>query len=661
MRVFKSTGTDSLLICLIIIIGAVLRFYNYADIPFTHDEFSALFRTQFSNFHDLIIKGVLVDTHPAGVQVFLYYWVKLVGISEPLVKLPFTLFSLASVYLLYAIGRKWFTSTTGLIASSFLAFLQYPVMYGQIARPYASGLFLVLLMVWFWTNLMLTPGKRFYLNLAGYILSSALCAYNHHFTLLFVGVAGLTGVFIIQRRYRLAFILSWAAIFLLYLPHLPIFFSQLKQGGIGGWLSRPRPDFIFDYLAYAFQFSWYVLALVVILVIMSLLWRTNEKPVNYRLVLVSFLWFFIPLLAGFLYSFYINPVLQYSVLVFSFPFLLLLMFFYADAGKAWQKCILVALPALVVIPSLIIEREHYSVFYKSPYREIIIESRNAAGKPGRSNCFILIDSHRRFTDYYLGKPGMKGFTVNYTHDIFDPPVLGSILDTCKSRYFIYGCISNSAWEDYAMIHSKYPFVLSHKCFNEGDVYVFSRDSASSFEDYYFSSFADLDSNNSGWENFRQSSTWFAGEDLQTPVYCMDSGTEFSPIFRGPLRDISRHKNDIIDVCAEVATFDGFSEAYLQLGIYQNQELLRFQSTTIKGMQPGEYRRIFCSCRLADIEWRHHSLSAQGFIWNPKKQELLIRAMSFRIRHGNPFLYGLYRKIEKEKPITFHAGMHTGKN
>ena len=89
MRVFKSTGTDSLLICLIIIIGAVLRFYNYADIPFTHDEFSALFRTQFSNFHDLIIKGVLVDTHPAGVQVFLYYWVKLVGISEPLVKLPF--------------------------------------------------------------------------------------------------------------------------------------------------------------------------------------------------------------------------------------------------------------------------------------------------------------------------------------------------------------------------------------------------------------------------------------------------------------------------------------------------------------------------------------------------------------------------------------------
>lgn len=651
MKALKSTGTDSLLICLILIIGAVLRFYNYGDIPFTHDEFSAVFRTQFNSFHDLISKGVLVDTHPAGVQVFLYYWVKLFGISEPLVKLPFTLFSLASVYLLYAIGRKWFSSTAGLIASSFLAFLQYPVMYGQIARPYASGLFLVLLMVWFWTNLMLSPGKRFYLNLAGYILSSALCAYNHHFSLLFVGVAGLTGVFIINRNNRKAFILSWVAIFLLYSPHLTIFFSQLKQGGIGGWLSRPRPDFIFDYLAYAFQFSWYILALLVLLVILALVWRPKARPRNDRMVLVSFIWFFVPLLAGFLYSFYINPVLQYSVLLFSFPFLLLLMFFYADAGKTWQKCILVALTALVVIPSLIMERRHYSIFYKSQYREILVESKNDAEKLGRSNCFILIDSHRRFTDYYLEKPGMERFTVNYIHDIFDPPVLESILDSCKSRYFVYGCISNSAWEDYAMIHSQYPFVLSHTYFNEGDVYVFSKDSAGARADYYFSSYADFDSNSTGWENFRTARTWFTGVDLQTQVYCMDSGLQFSPIFRGPLRDISRHKNDIVDLCAEVATFDGFSEAYLQLGIYQDSELLSLHSAIIKSMQPGEYRRIFCSCRLADIEWRHHSLDVQGFIWNPKKQDLLIRAISFRIRHGNPVLYGLYRKIEKEKRIS----------
>ncbi|MCX6284846.1 MAG: glycosyltransferase family 39 protein [Bacteroidetes bacterium] len=645
MRAPTNIHIDRLLIFLIIAIGAILRFYNYSSIPFTHDEFSAIFRTQFSNFHDLIAKGVVVDTHPAGVQVFLYYWVKLAGLSEPLVKLPFTLCSLVSIYLIYVIGRQWFSSTAGLIAASFLSFLQYPVMYGQIARPYASGLFLVLLLAYFWTRIMLCPGKHYYLNLAGYILSSALCAYNHHFTLFFCGMAGLTGLFLISKTKRTSFILSWFVIFLLYVPHISIFFSQLKQGGIGGWLSKPRPDFIFDYLGYVFQFSWYVAAMVLLLVILALVWKTKGKPVNYRLVLVSFLWFFIPLLTGFLYSVYINPVLQYSVLIFSFPFLLLLMFFYADAGRPWQKCILVTVCALVIIPSLVSERKHYQLFYNSPYREIVVEAKHASDSLGRLNCFILLDSHRRFTDYYLDKPGMKGFHISCVHDVLEPPVIGNILDTCTARYFIYGCISNSSWDDYPLIRARYPYLMVHKRLNEGDFYVFARDSIKGLDEYYFSSTADFILNSSGWINLNQANAWYSVLDLKTPIYSIDSSLEFSPIFRGSLRDISRHKNDIIDLCAEVETGDKFTEAYLQLGIYQKEKLLSFQSASIKAGKTGEFKRIFCSYRLADTDWRHHFLNVQGFIWNPKKQDLIIRGMSFRIRHGNPYLYGLYRKIE----------------
>jgi len=88
MRFTQRFHTDQALILLILAAGAILRFYNYSDIPFTHDEFSAVFRTQFSSFHELIARGVVIDTHPAGVQVFLYYWVRLFGISEPIVKLP---------------------------------------------------------------------------------------------------------------------------------------------------------------------------------------------------------------------------------------------------------------------------------------------------------------------------------------------------------------------------------------------------------------------------------------------------------------------------------------------------------------------------------------------------------------------------------------------
>ena len=625
MRDPRTNYIDHILIFLIIVIGAILRFYDYTDIPFTHDEFSALFRTGFSNFHDLILKGVETDTHPAGVQVFLYYWVKLTGFSEPLVKLPFTLLSLGSVYLVYLTGRKWFSATSGLLAASFLSFLQYPVMYGQIARPYASGLFLVLLMVYFWTNLMHTPSKRYYFNLAGYILSSALCAYNHHFTLLFCGLAGFTGLFIVSRERRLTYILSWFVITLLYIPHLSIFLGQLKQGGIGGWLSKPRPDFILDYLSYVFQFSWVVVSMIILLVILALVWRDRESKTDYRFVLVSLIWFLIPLITAFLYSIWINPVLQYSVLIFSFPFLLLLLFFYAGAKRAWQKIVLVGLCAATIIPSLISERKHYSLFYHSPYREIIVQANHAADSLGRSNCFIFLDSYRKFTEYYLTKPGLQDLRINYVHDVLEPAVISRIIDTCVARYFIYGCISNSQWTDYQIIRSKYPTLLIHTRLNEGDFYVFSRDSRPVVNEYYFT--AD-------------------GVDLTTPVFSMDSSLEFGPSFRGSLRDICRHKNDIIDVCAEVETGQAFTEAYLQLGIYQQENLLCFQSTTIQSGSTGIFRKVYCSYRLADIEWRHHNLKFQAFIWNPKRQNLMIRGMSVRFRQGNPFLYGLYRKIEK---------------
>ncbi|MCX6280552.1 MAG: glycosyltransferase family 39 protein [Bacteroidetes bacterium] len=645
MRASTNIHIDRVLILLILAIGAALRFYNYSSIPFTHDEFSAVFRTQFTTFHDLIQKGVLVDTHPAGIQVFLYYWIKLFGISEPLVKLPFTILSLISVYLIYSIGRQWFSSTTGLIAASFLSFLQYPVMYGQIARPYASGLFFVLLMVYFWTRLMLAPDKRFYFNLAGYIFASALCAYNHHFSLLFCAVAGFTGVFLIAKPRRLPYLLSWFVILLLYIPHLPIFLSQLKQGGIGGWLSKPGPGFFLDYLCYVFQFSWYVAALLGVLVILTIIWRKKARSTNYHLVLVSLAWFLIPFLTGFLYSVYVNPVLQYSVLIFSFPFLLLLMFFYADAVKSWQKCILVALCSLVIIPSLIFERKHYRLFYHSQYKEIVVDAKHAADSLGRSNCFILLDSHRSFTRYYLEQAGMKNFRVDCIHDLFEPPVISEIVDTCKARYFVYGCISNSKWEDYPVIQSKFPFIFVHQKINEGDFYVFSKDSLSGSSEYYFSSRADFVSNSSGWENFLPAYIRPIGGGLETPVLRMDSSLQFSPIFRGSIRDICRHKNDIIDLCAEVQTTEGFSEAYLQIGLYQKENLLSFQSASIKAGKPGEFRRIFCSYRLADIDWSHHFLNIRGFIWNPKKQDLIIRGMTFRIRHGNPYLYGLYRKIK----------------
>ena len=101
-----SVKLDYLLLAVILLVAAVLRLWKLGQVPFMHDEFSALFRLKFDNFHDLVQNGIKIDGHPAGVQTFLYYWTKVVGWDEFWLKLPFALMGIGSVYLIYRIGQQ---------------------------------------------------------------------------------------------------------------------------------------------------------------------------------------------------------------------------------------------------------------------------------------------------------------------------------------------------------------------------------------------------------------------------------------------------------------------------------------------------------------------------------------------------------------------------
>ena len=116
---------DKLLILGILLVASALRFYRFTDIPFTHDEFSVWSRLVYDNLSDILEKGVkLTDTHPAGVQVFLYYWTMLFGKAEWVFKLPFALMGIWSVWMVFLVAKKWFSKTTGFLSAATLATLQ---------------------------------------------------------------------------------------------------------------------------------------------------------------------------------------------------------------------------------------------------------------------------------------------------------------------------------------------------------------------------------------------------------------------------------------------------------------------------------------------------------------------------------------------------------
>ena len=90
----RNGGT--LTIGFIILVSAILRLINLGSMSLSNDELSSLVRVRYDSFSEMISKGVYIDFHPAGLQSFLFYWVKLVGEETFMVRFPFVVFSLIS-------------------------------------------------------------------------------------------------------------------------------------------------------------------------------------------------------------------------------------------------------------------------------------------------------------------------------------------------------------------------------------------------------------------------------------------------------------------------------------------------------------------------------------------------------------------------------------
>ncbi|MFN0200674.1 MAG: glycosyltransferase family 39 protein, partial [Bacteroidia bacterium] len=399
------------------LLAAVLRFWDLPNLPLMHDELSAWSRLQYASFQELIELGVKPDGHPAGVQVFLWFWVKCFGDKPWVIKFPFILMGLGSLFFAYQIGKKWFSENTALLLVACMATQQFAISLGaNVARPYASGLFLSLLMVWAWTNFIEKKGSLF-ITLS-YLFASVLCLYNHHFTALFAGIVWLSGFYLTKDWKR--FLLLALGMFVLYFPHLPIFMNQFQNKGLE-WLGKPDIYFVKDYFGYIFHYSIYVEIFILILFSYSLYknyqLNTNNSPTSENLTFstlqkrsISLLWFFLPLLIGYAYSVLRAPLLQFSMLIFTYPFLLLFLFSYTEHFKKAEMNLAVFALISLNLLSLIYKRQHFDISYHQPHKAFYEYA--ARETPPQDSTLTYYSIRKEYVEYYA-KQEKKDISARY--------------------------------------------------------------------------------------------------------------------------------------------------------------------------------------------------------------------------------------------------------
>lgn len=530
-------------ILLILLVGFLLRFSISFIHSYSNDELSAVSRLRYSNVSDLLEFGVMKgDMHPAGVQFFMKGWSLIFGKSELAMRFPFVLFGTASIFMLFLIGKQWFNRKVGLIAAGLLAVLYFPIMNSEFARPYSPGLLISLLVGYFLYRVVFDDQKQWRNAIVlGFLFAAGM--YTHYFAFLFVGLIGATGLLYLNKTNWKFLLLSGAIGIALFIPHIAITQFHLSVGGLQ-WLPEPGPLWLIEFLFHAFNESWLVLLPVFTLVIWALTIKKWE-PMRSRNVWLITLWFFGVYAAGFVLSYVSTPVLKFPVMLFAFPyFLLLLALLLARLPKT--NLILAGLMAVVLISTLA-ERKLYGNQHYALFRETGIRIAEWREKYGAEHIYTVYNlNNPDYMNFYVDDWGGDSIQFDWSIIEFDSDIQlrRDLLDR-QEEYCVLGFSSRlTLVQVFETVREFYPVVVDYLPCNNGNVFLMKR-GVESAPFVQALKFADL--NNFKNENWEVDATQLATENTEKVNYTLDSTHIFGPTFRFNLTDLPAIEHGYIKV------------------------------------------------------------------------------------------------------------------
>lgn len=376
------------------ITAAVLSFLHLSEDSFWVDEASSVMIADqpFAETWRLLITQEL---NGSPYFLLMHLWLK-VGSSETFVRSLSVIFAVATIPLVYAIGRKLFHPVAGAAAALLLAVNGYFISYAQEARQYSLALFLSALATYL---LIIGIDRRRVWVWLAYAVVGALSVYAHLF-----GVFVIAGhvVSLVARRWSelpwRQMLASYAGMGLLLVP-LGLFVTNNDRGQID-WVPEPSPELLrrgFDQITgFAGDAMLWAYAAVGVLAVVAMVASIREgrsrRSWGYVLCLC---WFLAPILISYAISF-TKPIFYPRYIIISVAALTLV----AGGALAFVRPRVVALLAAGVLSWLALPGiGNYYDDTKADWRQttrFVIDN----ARPGDAVIFFSPTGRRPF-EYYL--------------------------------------------------------------------------------------------------------------------------------------------------------------------------------------------------------------------------------------------------------------------
>ena len=597
-----------------ILIGAGLRFYGFSDWSLSNDELSAISRSNFSSFSELITKGIWIDGHPALIQIFEYYWIQLFGNAAVVVRLPFVLMSVGACIYFYRLLSNWLNKNAALIGLSLFVTNYLFVLYAQVARPYTAGLFFVVAFAFYLFRFLQTSTIK--KNAVGLLFYGLAASLTHYFAALSVFlIYAAASIYWNKQNVKTYFIFA-LIIVLLYLPHLPITLNHLSIGGVT-WLPKPESGYLNRFISYFFQGSaLFQLVLFAVLVIIGIL---KGLQVAFKPILVASFVFFSCFFIAYYYSIYKTPVLQFSVLIFASPFLILLLA--ALIGKKANVKLIIGLSSLLLLTgsySLVHENQFYSKKPFANFKSVAENSVRVTRELGNENVLSIAKaSSPYYLNYYTSKIDTS-FQYNL-EDVGGVVSIADVRDRIKNSRKEYVLIAYANSIIPAEIHEfakqKYPVIYFHERYFNSDVIVYSTGKKKR-ETYFESSYL----NDPKWEINRTL--------LQDSIFYSDSvalhqtaETPYALTYRDTLKNLVTEDNKYLTISAQLFS-EGPADLSLVFNVNRGDSSVYWRGTNVRPFYSENkwYEFMYVFEKPSNLLPTDQVVI---YFWNPKKQNLFI--------------------------------------
>jgi uncharacterized membrane protein len=271
-----------ILMVLIVISGACLRFYGLSHESLWNDELASQVRSAYPTTEQVLKEGVLTELHPPAYHFLLHYVQKIFGDSERVLRFPSAIAGVLAIIAVFFLAKRFYTEEEGLISALLIGILWAPIYYSQEARAYSFMLLFSILSTYYLIGITNSIKHNFPISLvdySGYVLSAIINSHFHYFGLYLTCIqGGFFFIFLLScRNIRtpvLMFIKIYGLLALLYIPWIPFFFQQIKYQNAHefisiGWVRPTELSDLKNFLLFCFNKSAILLYFVVFILLLG--------------------------------------------------------------------------------------------------------------------------------------------------------------------------------------------------------------------------------------------------------------------------------------------------------------------------------------------------------------------------------------------------------